>query len=383
MKPDRASAGVSAAGIVTFLNLYSVQALLPTLAQEFDAPLSQTGLTMTAPLLSVAMVAPFVGSASDMLGRKKLIVWAAFLLVAPAFCAGLARTLPGLILARFAQGLLLPFIFTVTVAYIGDERRGPEALRLIGRYSMGSILGGYAGRQIAGVVAQAAGWRAAFFVIAGLTGAGACIIAAALPLERRFRAERSWASSLGSLGEHLRNRALASTFLVGFSVLFAIVAAFTYANFLLAAPPYHLGPAALGSIFVVYLAGMFSAPASARIAARFGRRATVAGAAALGAGGMALTLAPNLACIIAGLGLLAAAVFVEQTMSLSFVGAAAERAKSAAVGLYVTCYYIGGSCGAIAPAGIWHLAGWPGCVALVAAAQLLTAALAWAAWRQT
>src|SRR5690348_14184420 len=58
---DRRSAGVTAAGLATFLNLYVTQALMPPLATTFDVSTARTGITVTAPLLAVALVAPFVG----------------------------------------------------------------------------------------------------------------------------------------------------------------------------------------------------------------------------------------------------------------------------------------------------------------------------------
>ena len=79
--------------------------------------------------------------------------------------------------------------------------------------------------------------------------------------------------------------------------------------------------------------------------------------------------------------MLAGAVFVEQSLTISYLGVAAPRAKSTAVGLYVTCYYVGGSLGGILPAGIWHRAGWPGCVALCIGVQLAMLAVAVAFWR--
>ena len=56
-------------------------------------------------------------------------------------------------------------------------------------------------------------------------------------------------------------------------------------------------------------------------------------------------------------------------------------ARSAASGLYVSSYYLGGAVGGVLPAVAWHLGGWPACVALVAALQLATIALAWRFWR--
>ncbi len=368
--------------MANFLALYWVQALLPTLAEDFHAPPASTGLTVTATLLAVSLVAPFVGSISDMLGRKRLIVGALWALVVPSLLAAAAPSLQALVLWRFVQGLLLPFIFTVSIAYIGDEAPGADGIRLAGTYSVGTIFGGFASRFVSGYTTALFGWRAAFVLLGMLTLACAVAVGLLLPRETQFRPMRGWRSTVRSLGEHLRNRQLLATCAVGFSVLFSIVAAFTFANFLLAAPPYGLGPAALGSIFAVYLTGMVSTPIATRLAFRFGRRATVAGATALALAGLLLSLLPALWAIIAGLALIAAAVFVEQSLTISFIGEAAPTAKSAAVGLYVTCYYVGGSLGGILPAGIWHLAGWPGCVALSMAVQLIMLAIACLCWRE-
>ena len=140
---------------------------------------------------------------------------------------------------------------------------------------------------------------------------------------------------------------------VGFAVLFSIVATFTYANLLLAAPPYRLGPAELGSIFVVYLLGAMITPPAARLAIRFGRRRTVLLAGLVAAVGVLLTLTHSLGLIILGLSMLAVGVFTEQMISINYVAIAGERARSTAVGLFVTCYYLGGAIGGIAPASIW------------------------------
>ena len=38
----------------------------------------------------------------------------------------------------------------------------------------------------------------------------------------------------------------------------------------------------------------------------------------------------------------------------------AKEGRSSAVGLYVTCFYVGGSVGAFLPGLTWATAGWPG-----------------------
>ena len=104
-----------------FLNLYSPQAVLPLLAQEFGAGPGEISMTMTATTLAVALVAPFVGVIADVLGRKRVIAVAMLAIVVPTVMMAFAADLSALIFWRFLQGLLLPPIFAVTIAYVGEE----------------------------------------------------------------------------------------------------------------------------------------------------------------------------------------------------------------------------------------------------------------------
>ncbi len=377
----RLNVAVFAAGFVTFVNMWCTQAILPVLAAAFHVAQARTGLTVTAPLIATAMMAPLIGAVSDRFGRKNLICAAAALLVIPTGLAASAGTLNEFVLCRFLQGLMLPFIFTVTIAYIGDESSGAATARLAGTYTSGAIFGGFSGRLISGLVTQAAGWRAGLALIALLSLAMAVLITLSLPREEKFKPLYGIGRALKSFPMHLSNPRLLATDAVGFGVLFSLVASFTFINFRLAAAPYLMGPAALGGIFVVYLGGVVMSPIAARLSNRFGRRPVMSVAGLVVCAGLLLTLAAPLWAIIAGLLLISSAIFIQQTLATAFVGAAAREGKSTAVGLYVTFYYIGGSCGGLAPAGIWRDHGWPGCVAIVVAMQLLMLAVVLRFWR--
>lgn len=163
---------------------------------------------------------------------------------------------------------------------------------MIGIYTAGSAFGGFLGRFLTGLAADQLGWHAAFIVLAGIDLAGAAIVALYLPPERRFVAAAGVASSLHAMIRHFRNPRLLATFAAGFAILFAFVAIFTYVTFHLAAPPFGLSPAALGSLFVVYLFGVLVIPLSGRAARRYGRTRGAASAIALWCAALALTLIP-------------------------------------------------------------------------------------------
>jgi MFS transporter, YNFM family, putative membrane transport protein len=373
---------VALVGFSAFLQLYPPQSLLPLFATEFGAGPAASSLTMSVTTLAVALVAPFAGVLADRIGRRKMIVAALFILVVPTALVATANSLEQILIWRFLQGLLLPPIFAVAVAYIGEEWPPDDLASVLGVYTAGSAFGGFLGRFVSGFAADYLGWRGAFLVLAALALAGALVAARYLPPERRFVPAQGLASALRAMLRHFRDARIVVTFAIGFAILFTFAALFNYATFYLAAPPFALSPAALGSIFVVYLFGVVVTPWTGRLVGRYGRRKLALGATAIWCAAVALTLAPSLALIIAGLAVAAAAGFVCQTLSQGFLATIATAGRSSAIGMYVTIYYIGGSVGALLPAPAYAAFGWPGVVALVMLVLVLMGAAVMLAWRE-
>lgn len=371
---------VGLAGYCCFINLYSPQSILPLLSREFDASAAEVSTIITVSTLAVALTAPFTGTVADVLGRKRVIVAAMFALAVPTVMVGLATSLSALIFWRAVQGLVLPPIFAVTVAYIGDEWPRQEATTAAGIYSSGSSLGGFSGRLVTGFLADLVGWRWGFFALAGIALAGAGAVAFLLPRERKFVRSEGLLASGRQMLAHFRNGQLVATYAVGFGVLFNFICTFTYISFHLAAPPYNLSASWLGALFVVYLAGSVLTPWTGWAVGRFGRRHFMVCVIALWIAGIALTLAPSLALIVLGLAISAACGLVCQAISTAYVTITAKAGRSSAVGLYVTSFYVGGSFGAALGGITWTLGGWPACAALVATMLVVMAGIVFFAW---
>jgi YNFM family putative membrane transporter len=371
---------VAAAGFTAFVNLYSPQALLPELSHEFGVGAGQISALMTASTAAIALTAPFTGALADVLGRKRLITAAAFAVVVPTLIMTLASSVPQLVILRFVQGLLLPPIFTVAVAYVGDEWPPADVPRIAGLFISGSSVGGFCGRFITGAVADLVGWRASFGAVALLTLVGAMIVTIALPRERRFVRSGGFAASAWQMLAHLRNPRLLAIYAVGFGVLFNFIATFTYISFHLAAPPYLFSPTLLGMLFLTYLVSSPFLPWTGRAIALFGRRRFVLGTIAVWIAGALLLLAEPIAIILAGLTLCAVCGMFCQTISTGYVTMTAKEGRSSAVGLYAAIFYIGGSAGAFLTGLAWNAAGWNGCVALIVTMQIVIAVIVAAAW---
>ena len=282
-----------------------------------------------------------------------------------------------LILWRFAQGLFVPGIIAVMLAYINEEWAGRGIGQAMAYYVTGTVFGGFLGRFLSGIIATHWSWRGAFIVIGGLNLIGAVVVRAWLPMAKNFVRTEHLAHAFTDIRQHLANPRLLANFANGGTFLFCLVGCFTYTNFYLAAPPFHLNSAQLGSIFFVYLLGVVITPLSGRFLDRYGFRRTSVLYTAMMIAGLLLTLVPTLVADIAGLALFSSGVFIAQAAATVQTGAIAGRARSSAAGLYVTFYYLGGSLGAWVTGWFWVWAGWKGCVALLAGVSLVSLAMAY------
>jgi YNFM family putative membrane transporter len=383
---------VALAGAAAFLTLYATQPLLPLLARTFSASTFAVGLTVTAPTIAIALVAPAVGRFADRVGLRRVIVGCAFLLSVATALAAASTTLAQLIACRLLQGVFTPGVFAGTVAYIHETWPPSRTGRATATYMTGTIVGGFVGRALAGSIAADVNWHLSFAVLSVLHLAIAVVLWLRLPVEPARLEPRAPAvddgtrgfgrpSALSAAMRLLRNSQLRATYAIGFCVLFTNVAMFTYVTFHLAAPPFGLSTAALGWLFVVYLIGAIVTPYGGRWIDRYGHRVGLASAMGIGAVGALLTLMPSLVAIAAGLALASTGVFVAQTTTSSYIGAVTTDDRALAVGLYSTFYYTGGSLGGAVPATVWNVAGWPGCVALVVLVQSMGALVALTRWK--
>jgi len=381
-KPDRTTLATMLAGMCTFLNVYSTQPLLPLLRRVFGASELAVSLTVSATIFATALLAPVIGMIAERRGRKKVIVPSLFLLTVPTLFAATSTSLSALIFWRFAQGLFVPGVIAVILAYVNEEFAGRGVGRAMAAYVTGTVLGGFLGRFIAGVVATHWNWRGVFVVLAGLNLVGAVAVQAWLPKAKNFVRAEHLGQVVQEARAHLRNPSLLANFGMGASVLLALVGCFTYANFYLAGPPFGLNSAQLGSIFFVYLLGVGITPQAGRFLDRFGFRHTTLLYCAMMIAGLLLTLVRSLAVVIVGLAIFSSGMFVAQAAAAVQTGMIAGRARSSAAGLYVTFYYLGGTIGATITDWFWHWKGWPGCVVLLGGVSLLSLWLAWVSVRE-
>ncbi len=350
-------------GMFAFLQVYSVQAVLPVLMMDLSATEVQAGMTVGATVMAIAIMSPFLGMLSDAIGRKGIIVGSILFLAIPTAMIAQSPSIEWMWLWRFMQGLSVPGITVVTIAYIGEEFEGRAVTDLMSFYVSGTVLGGFMGRFVLGHLHELIGWRHGYYVMAAMTLIGAIWVSKALPSSRSFEPNPNFRSAIQTLSEHLVNRYVVTACLLGACVLFSLVGCFTFINLHLAKTPYELTTGQLANIFAVYLIGVIITPLSTTLLRRFGSARTVRVAVITSMIGVLITLLTPLWGIIIGLTIMSSGVFITQAATISYIAINVKKGRSLASGLYYMFYYAGGTlgawlCGLAYAKGQWQLTVW-------------------------
>jgi YNFM family putative membrane transporter len=162
--------------IAAYADMYVTQPILPDLSREFGVGPARAGLTVSAVVLAIALSSVLYGPLSDAVGRRKVMAVSLGLLSVATLLCALPRTFGGLLALRALQGLLVPGMTAVSVAYAGDRLERQELSRAVGGIIAASVVGGLVGRVGSGLLAEAYGWRTAFAAFGAITALAALLV---------------------------------------------------------------------------------------------------------------------------------------------------------------------------------------------------------------
>ncbi|MCS6887050.1 MAG: MFS transporter [Chloroflexus sp.] len=365
-----------AAAVVVFSDMYLTQPILPQLSAEYGIAPATAGLSVSAVVLMIALGSLAVGPLSDRWGRWPVMVGSAVLLAIPTLLCALAPSFELLLLGRALQGLCIPGLTAVAVAYLGDRLPANALGRAVGGWIAANVAGGLSGRVVGGLISDGFGWRASFAVFAGLTLASGMSLLMTLPRDRQVAASGGWRQAYLAMFAHLANQRLRFAYLIGGSLFFGFLGIFTYLPYYLSAPPFSVPPAIVALAYLSYLAGVIVSPWAGALSARYPRPRLIMIGLLIAMAGIGLTLIPSLPLVALGLWTLCSGMFIAQGIAPALVNQLAPQAKGAASALYLVAYYIGGTLGGVIPGFGWQAAGWPGVTLICLGALALALAAA-------
>jgi len=373
---SRILAGLSFAGVATFAQLYSTQAVLPLLATDLKITAAEAALTISLATVGLAVTVIPWSFLADRIGRVKAMTWGISLATVLGLLVPLAGSFGMLLGLRLLEGMALGGIPAIAIAYLNEEVTRAHAAVAAGSYVAGTTLGGLAGRLVAGPAGELWGWRAAALSVSVLATVAAVAFLLLVPKAQGFVAAPASGlrGALGMLARHLRNIRLLALYVQAFLMMGGFVAVYNYLGFRLSGAPFGLPATVISLIFLAYLSGTFTSRWAAALTLRFGRRTVLLSGLALAVSGLALTLTPSLPVILAGLVVFTGGFFAAHSIGAGWTGAIASTGRAQAASLYNLAYYLGSSVLGWAGGLLFQSFGWAALAGAVMVLAVLTAA---------
>lgn len=371
----RLGAALWLSGVATFVLVYSVQGLLPTLAVEFDVSSSTASLVLSATTGTLALAVLPLSAVTESWGRTRVMTWALAVSAVLALLAPLAPSFASLVVVRGLQGVTLAALPALSMAHLTHEVTAKHLGGAVGLLIAGNTLGGLSGRLIATWVADLGGWRAGLAAVGAVSVAATVAFRLLLPPATAPTPPRTRLRDLGGpLRRHLTDPGLLCLFGMAFLLMGAFVTVYNYLGFRLLAPPFSLPGTLVGLVFLGYLAGSWASTLAGRLGDRLGRRPVLWLATLLALAGVWVTVPDVLVTVLLGLLLVTVGFFGAHSVASSWVGRRSAMLTGAvpaqASSLYLVGYYAGSSAGGVVGGFAFDGAGWLGVTGYVSALLL-------------
>lgn len=347
--------------------------LLPLLAADFGVGVAAIAPVVAGFTLAYGAGQLVTGPLGDRFGKVRVAAIALVLYGVGLAASAAAWDLSSMIVLRTATGLVAGAVIPLAIAWIGDAVPYEERQATIGRFLTGMVMAQLLVGPVSGVMAELAGWRASFLVLAALALAvGVLLLRRAVPEPRAGRVRGLGLAQYGVLVRSAPGRRLMGAAALDGAALFGGAFPFVGAYLI---EVFALSPGQAGLVVAGFGVGAFIyTRAARRLLARLGEQGLVAvGGALLAAALAGLAVAPSwwvVALLQVPTGM---AFYMFHGVLQARATEALPESRATAVSAFAMALFLGQSVGALAFGAVLHAAGYAAVFLLAAAA---TAALA-------
>ncbi len=194
---------------LNYLDRYVAAATLPLILADLALSDTAGGLLQSAFIITYSLACPVAGWLGDRQPRMRLAAAGVFVWSLATVASGLAPTYALLLVARAVIGVGEASYAVVTPSLLSDCYPADRRARVLGIFYAAIPVGTALGYVLGGLVGEAFGWRAAFFV-AGAPGALLAFLLTRLPEPQRGALDPHGAGNAAPLGIGASLRALAA-----------------------------------------------------------------------------------------------------------------------------------------------------------------------------
>ncbi len=349
--PSRVVLLLALAGFASAASLRATDPLLVLIAAEYAITPGAAAAVITAFAISYGVFQVLHGPLGDRIGRIRVVCAASAISALGAVACALATSQGMLVAARFVSGITVGALIPVSMAWIADAVAYERRQAVLARFLIGHILGVAFGVSAAGALAALYGWRAIFWVLAGLFLLITVLLWRELQNNAAMHAARKEAPA--TLGAAFRNMAalVARPWVRVILVIVFIEGALFYGALSFVAYDLHsrhgVGLAASGALVSAFaLGGLLYAMSAGRVVPMLGERGLVLGGGVLlGVAYLLLAFAPAAGVAVFALALAGTGIYMlHNTLQVNATQMAPET-RGGAIALFAFCLFGGNSFG--------------------------------------
>jgi predicted MFS family arabinose efflux permease len=345
---------------LTVANIFYTQPLIGLIGPALGLHAGLAGLIVTLTQLGYGAGLLLLVPLSDVLENRRLVIWALCAVVLGLLGIAVSNSAATFMASSFVVGV---FAAATQILVPFASHLAPEASRgkVVGNVMSGLLGGIMLARPFSSYVASTLGWRAVFYISAGMMLTLILLLLRALP-QRRPSAKLAYPQILRSLPSivastpTLRRRAFYQ------AMMFAGFNVFWIGTPLFLAHEFGFSQRGIALFTLAGAAGALAAPIAGRLADRGLTRPATGAALVAAVAAFVLAIAGgrlhSLAFLILAALLLDAAVQMCQVLSLRSIYTLAPALRGRLNGLFVAFAFLGGATGSGAAPAVYALRGW-------------------------
>jgi len=348
---------------VSVANLYYNQPLLNMIREELHITEFQANLVSTCTQVGYALGLFFIVPLGDLIKRKNIVLTNFILLIVALIVFGLAHHLWLILAASLVTGIcsIVPQIFVpIAAEYSRPKNKGQN----VGVIISGLLIGILASRVFSGFIGAYLGWRAMFFIAAGLMLVSAIVILMVLPeINPGFKG--NYKTLMSSIVFLVRKHPVLVIYSSRAALAFgAFLGMWSTLAFKMKLAPFYADSNVIGMLGMCGIVGALSASFIGKYVKQVGVRTfnVVGGLCMLLAWAMLLVGENTFYAIIPGIILLDIGMQCFQLSNQTSLFEIAPDASSRINTIFMTIYFIGGSVGTLLAGIAWHIKQWHGVV---------------------
>lgn len=357
-------------------NLYYNQPLLGLISSDLGVSEFQTNLMAMITQMGYALGLLFIVPLGDLYRRKRIILTNFGLLVIALLTIASATSIYLIWAASLLTGIcsMIPQIFVpIASQFSRPEHKG----RNVGIVISGLLTGILASRVVSGFMGEVLGWRAMYYIAAGLMVVCAVVVLRVLPDIRPTFSGR-YSQLMGSLFSLVRNYPALRVYALRSGLAFgSFLALWSCLAFKMAGAPFYAGSDVVGYLGLCGIAGALTASTVGKYVKKVGvRRFNLVGCALILLAWICVSAGGNsYAGLVAGVLLIDIGMQCIQLSNQTSIFELCPSASNRVNTIFMTTYFAGGSLGTLLAGTCWEQAEWMGVTAVGMALTLCSLAI--------